>query len=303
MNLKDYTYESISGRRKTPISYNAGSVNVEELTEYSMEDFIKAMDNLTDGSMALDTRSYDISLETAYELLVTIHRNDRRLHYSISDGGAGIPELWIFNRDLNEAYRMMFRNGRSLEWILVYNVKPGRKNLVHTGIAYRGHYGTLTIESGIKDILTWLNSSGYIGELLLESYSDDRKEYLFKCLDKTSDYSFDVTLETCPELADYYSLSFVNVGREFRAHPEYLCVFLVEVNEDEQYMGNGTDFMSDLCEWADKNGKTITLTPSDDFGATSVGRLIKFYKRFGFVENKGKHTDFTTKQNMYRKPK
>lgn len=139
--------------------------------------------------------------------------------------------------------------------------------------------------------------------VVTESYIDDRKNYLFKCLDKTSDYSFDVTLETCPELEDYYSLSRVSIGRELRAHPEYVCVFLVEVNEDEQYMGNGTDFMSDLCEWADKNSKTITLTPSDDFGATSVGRLIKFYKRFGFVENKGKHTDFTTKQNMYRKPR
>ena len=303
MNLKDYTYESISGLRKTAKQYSTGSVNVEKLTEYSMEDFIRYMDNLTNGSMVLDTRAYDISLETAYELLVTTHRNDRRLHYSISDGVAGIPELWIFNRDLNEVYRMMFRNGRTLEWIQVYRVQPGRNYLVHTGIGYRGQHGTFDLEAGIKDILTWLNSSGYIEELLLESYSDDRKNYLFKCLDKTIDYSFDVTLETCPELAVYYSLSFVNVGREFRAHPEYLCVFLVEVNEEDQYAGNGTNFMSDLCEWADKNGKIITLTPSDDFGASSVGRLIKFYKRFGFVENKGKRTDFNTKQYMYRKPR
>lgn len=303
MNLKDYITEYVSsGRRKRNVK---GAVTVDSLLDMSMEDFINAMDNLTNGSIALDTRAHDISLKMASELLVTIHRNDSRLHYSISDVGAGVPELWIFNRHLNEVYRMMFRNGKMLEWIQVYRVQPGRNYLVHTGIGYRGHHGTFDLEAGIKDILTWLNLSGYeyIEELLPESYTDDRKSYLFKCLDKTNDYGFDVTLETCPELKDYYSLSGVNVGRELKLHPEYVCVFLVEVHEDEQYMGNGTDFMSDLCEWADKNGKTITLTPSDDFGATSVGRLTKFYKRFGFVENKGKQTDFTTKQNMHRKPK
>lgn len=301
MNLKDYILEYVSsGRGNRNVK---STVTVDSLIEMDMEDFIQTMDNLTNGSIALDTRAYDISLETAYELLVTIHRNDRRLHYSISDGGAGIPELWIFNRDLNEVYRMMFRNGRTLEWIRVYQNIKGKDHLTIVIPEYRGHYGVNNILRGIKDILTWLNSSGYIDEIVNESYIDDRKSYLFKCLDKTSDYGFDVTLETCPELEDYYSLSRVSIGRELKLHQEYVCVFLVEVNEDEQYMGNGTDFMNDLCEWADKNGKTITLTPSDDFGATSVGRLIKFYKRFGFVENKGKHTDFTTKQNMYRKPR
>lgn len=296
MNLKDYLLEYVSsgrGNRGTP-----SVVTVDSLIEMDMENFIRVLDDLTSGSMALDERAYDIDLERAYELISTIHRNDMRLHYAIADSGAGIPELWIFSRTGEQVYRMMFRNGNSLQWIKVYNLYVSKKTLVH----YR-EYTHSSIDDGVRTILRWLETDSYIDKPIMESYSDDRKNYLFKCLDKTSDYGFDVTLYTCPELEDYYSLSKVSIGRELKLHPEYVCVFLVEVNEGDQYTGNGTNFMSDLCEWADNNGKTMTLTPSDDFGATSVSRLIKFYKRFGFVENKGKHTDFTTKQNMYRKPR
>lgn len=67
--------------------------------------------------------------------------------------------------------------------------------------------------------------------------------------------------------------------------------------------GLGTKFMRDFCMWADENKKIVCLTPDDSFGATSVSRLKKFYRRFGFVENKGKYSDFNHKESMYRKPK
>ena len=61
--------------------------------------------------------------------------------------------------------------------------------------------------------------------------------------------------------------------------------------------------MNDLCKYADKNNKTIILTPSNEFGATSKKRLVDFYKRFGFVENKGKNKIFGIFESMYRLPK
>jgi GNAT superfamily N-acetyltransferase len=143
----------------------------------------------------------------------------------------------------------------------------------------------------------------HIDEYITEAYSlAEAKKYLFSCLDKTDDYNFEVTLETCPLLAEYYCLSELSLSREFKNHPEYIYLALIVVNEEDQYSGYGTGFMEDLCEWADSRGKIITLTPDDDFGASSVSRLVKFYKRFGFVENKGKNTDFTHKQYMHRKP-
>jgi predicted GNAT family N-acyltransferase len=67
--------------------------------------------------------------------------------------------------------------------------------------------------------------------------------------------------------------------------------------------GTGTRAMQLLVEYADKTGKRITLTPSTDFGASSVARLKSFYKRFGFVENKGRHKDFSIRETMFRTPR
>ena len=61
--------------------------------------------------------------------------------------------------------------------------------------------------------------------------------------------------------------------------------------------------MNDIIKLGDTMKRTIILTPSKDFGATSVPRLIKFYKRFGFVENRGRNKDFDINYSMYRLPK
>jgi len=71
-------------------------------------------------------------------------------------------------------------------------------------------------------------------------------------------------------------------------------------------MGLGTNFMDDLISYADATNKRIRVSPSQkdpDFGTTSRSRLVNFYKRFGFVENKGRNKDFTISQSMYRTPR
>lgn len=67
--------------------------------------------------------------------------------------------------------------------------------------------------------------------------------------------------------------------------------------------GIGSKVMNDIINLADDMKRIILLTPSKDFGASSVARLKKFYKRFGFVENKGKNKDFEIFHSMYRLPK
>jgi GNAT superfamily N-acetyltransferase len=71
------------------------------------------------------------------------------------------------------------------------------------------------------------------------------------------------------------------------------------VPKNARGQGIGSQFMKDLTEYADANGKTIILTPSKDFGATSVNRLKDFYKDFGFSKNK----DFRYSESMMREPK
>lgn len=82
-----------------------------------------------------------------------------------------------------------------------------------------------------------------------------------------------------------------------------LSLSSIRIKKEYRGSGIGTKIMSDIISLADLKGYMITLTPSKDFGASSISRLKEFYKRFGFVENKGRNTDFTISDTMYRKPK
>jgi GNAT superfamily N-acetyltransferase len=75
----------------------------------------------------------------------------------------------------------------------------------------------------------------------------------------------------------------------------------IELPKSRRSSGVGTSIMQDFAAMADAEGAKIRLTPSKDFGG-SVPRLKDFYKRFGFVENKGKNKDFSTRETMYREP-
>jgi len=60
--------------------------------------------------------------------------------------------------------------------------------------------------------------------------------------------------------------------------------------------------MKSIINLADQQERILVLTPSTDFGASSTERLKKFYKKFGFIENKGRNKDFAISQTMYRNP-
>ena len=76
----------------------------------------------------------------------------------------------------------------------------------------------------------------------------------------------------------------------------------IVVPKHQRGSGAGTDILDDLSRQADDEGATIALTPSSDFGGNKR-RLIDFYKRFGFVENKGRNRDYSISEDMYRLPR
>ena len=75
----------------------------------------------------------------------------------------------------------------------------------------------------------------------------------------------------------------------------------IDVPKEKRESGIGTAIMSDLVNLADQQGAVLKLSPSGDFGR-SVPRLKSFYERFGFVQNKGKNTDYAISESMYRSP-
>lgn len=76
----------------------------------------------------------------------------------------------------------------------------------------------------------------------------------------------------------------------------YLELGKIEIPKSKRGTGIGSEVMQKIIDFADEAGKDIRLTPSTDFGATSVKRLEKFYKGFGFEKNK----DLKYKDTMVR---
>lgn len=78
------------------------------------------------------------------------------------------------------------------------------------------------------------------------------------------------------------------------------------IPKEDRKKGIGSAIVNDVIDYADRVGKRVELTPAvkDDFqGTTSRSRLVKFYKRFGFVENKGRNKDFTINAGkLFRNP-
>ena len=59
--------------------------------------------------------------------------------------------------------------------------------------------------------------------------------------------------------------------------------------------------MKGLSSYADRQGKRITLSQAPEKGKKQ--KLANFYKSHGFVPNKGRNKDFTTRDTHIRNPK
>jgi predicted GNAT family acetyltransferase len=111
------------------------------------------------------------------------------------------------------------------------------------------------------------------------------------------------SMKSIPELMEFWKGRGVrNYVAERPSRNEIQLSDLV-VPKEQRGKGLGSEFMQDLIRIADADGKTVTLTAAKDYGSTSVQRLKDFYKRFGFVENRGRNADYAISDSMYRKPK
>lgn len=85
--------------------------------------------------------------------------------------------------------------------------------------------------------------------------------------------------------------------------PNTIRLSKIVVPAAERGQTKGTQAMRQLMEYADRTGQRVALSPATDFGATSKKRLTEFYKRMGFVENKGRNTDMALSESMYYQPR
>tara|TARA_R110000803_G_scaffold31740_1_gene70469 strand:- start:504 stop:1394 length:891 start_codon:yes stop_codon:yes gene_type:complete len=89
------------------------------------------------------------------------------------------------------------------------------------------------------------------------------------------------------------------IKSSIRENKDRIILDKIEIPKENRNKGLGTKAMKDLISYSDKSGKRIELSPSVDFGSNKK-RLTEFYKRLGFIENKGKNKDYGISELMYR---
>ena len=81
-------------------------------------------------------------------------------------------------------------------------------------------------------------------------------------------------------------------------------IFLTDIYMKPQFKGRGfgTKIMKELTAFADQKNLAIVLIPAtDSLKSSALRRLVAFYRRFGFIENKG--NTLYDDMGMYRLPK
>lgn len=107
---------------------------------------------------------------------------------------------------------------------------------------------------------------------------------------------------TAAELSSQLKQEFPGLKLDLMGTGQRVTLSRIVMPDAGRNTGAGTKVMQRIAAWADQTGTIVALTPSSDFGG-SKPRLTEFYKRFGFVENKGGNRDYEISETMYREPR
>lgn len=136
-----------------------------------------------------------------------------------------------------------------------------------------------------------------------DSKKNSSDEPADKVADKPAEFDPDKAYDTGRDLARDLEASTpglkLSIMDKYAGHKE---LSNISVDKDKRGGGIADATMDKIVDIADKNGWTFTLTPSDSFGSSKT-KLKAWYKRHGFIENKGRNRDFTISDDMYRLPK
>jgi len=111
--------------------------------------------------------------------------------------------------------------------------------------------------------------------------------------------------ESLQSLIDKWSAAIPGLHLYIYEQDNRIILSNVIIPKEYRKQGLGSQIVQDLTDYADQIGKRIELSPGTKdphHGTTSRSRLVRFYKRFGFLENKGRNKDYKTRETMFRNP-
>lgn len=99
-----------------------------------------------------------------------------------------------------------------------------------------------------------------------------------------------------------FSNADVDIGMKEYEGDLYMTISLIRLPKEDRKQGHGSAIMKALCDFADQKGIIVALSPTSEFG-TGKATLMRFYKSFGFVPNKGRNKSYGVIDSMIRYPK
>src|SRR3990167_8636309 len=183
-------------------------------------------------------------------------------------------------------------------------------------------YGGIRVSQSTQQTNIHIGRTPTSSQLLELSKISDKKPVIFDFykngyLEKSSPSSGVSKSDFLKQIGDTYDLLTQPKGvggvREIlkRKYPEVnffvyekegkISLDKIIIPKEQRNQGIGTKFMEDLTKYADETGQKLVTTPTSDFGG-SKSRLVDFYKRFGFTENKGRKMDYSISETMIREP-
>lgn len=186
-----------------------------------------------------------------------------------------------------EHIRGDFFDGHTAEFLKAFQQTTG-----HDGVIKRTNDGNIYVIFNGRQAKSATGNSGKF-----DPNSSKLADAVVETVTKDEVDAFEKQVKTDLGLT-HFSLFLNNQGN--------LKLNMLEVPKTDRKTGVGTQAMERLCQFADEHGLRLVLTTGqrdDRHGTTSSARLLKFYKRFGFVHNFGRNKDYSLSDNMYRDPK
>ena len=112
------------------------------------------------------------------------------------------------------------------------------------------------------------------------------------------------SFSTAKQIRGYFTQKYPGLTLDFydSNNHDHATLSMIQVPKELQRQGIGAEVMKAITGYADKTGKTLTLTPERRSGGPGKDRLVSWYRKYGFVPNKGRYKDFRFSDSMIRVP-
>lgn len=204
---------------------------------------------------------------------------------------------------LSEAYKMQLERADDMYILHILDTKTNQRTEVRGSKGYES--GGYDSDDRLHKLLDVIGKSANISELMNgEVVTINPKHPDAEKAKAATDTAFNENVSALQaELEQKYnlkSLFLADMGKR-----NAIELHSIIVNKEEQGSGTGSKVMQEIIAYADANDKIVVLDPGlldKKHGTTSQSRLRKFYKRFGFIDNKGRNKNYEFRNLMIRYP-